>query len=81
MALAENPAAAVAVAVAIAVNPHQPKPMTRVLIPVLIGASLGSIMGYFGSCSTGACPLTSTWWRGAIYGGVMGLLFGLSSRQ
>ena len=55
--------------------------MTRFLIPVLIGATLGSLMGYFGQCSSGTCPLTSTWWRGAIYGGVMGLLLSMSSRH
>lgn len=55
--------------------------MTRILIPILIGVSLGSLMGYFGQCSTGTCPLTSTWWRGAIYGGVMGLLIGLNTRH
>ncbi|MCY2952865.1 MAG: DUF6132 family protein [Planctomycetota bacterium] len=46
----------------------------RLIIGGLIGAGLGAIMGYFGQCSSGACPLTSTWWRGAIYGGSMGLL-------
>lgn len=51
--------------------------MTRYLIPIAIGAALGSLMGYFGQCRHGACPLTSTWWRGALYGGFMGLLFAL----
>jgi len=54
--------------------------MNRVLIAVLIGVALGAALGYFGQCSSGTCPLTSTWWRGAIYGGVMGLLFGLSAK-
>jgi len=54
--------------------------MSRVVIAVLIGVALGSALGYFSQCSTGTCPLTSTWWRGAIYGGVMGLLFGLSAK-
>ena len=45
---------------------------------LLIGASLGAALGYFGQCTSGTCPLTSTWWRGAIYGGVIGLLFALS---
>jgi hypothetical protein len=54
--------------------------MIRLLLPVAIGAILGSLLGYFGQCHSGTCPLTSTWWRGAIYGGVMGLLFGLGSR-
>ena len=54
--------------------------VTRILIAVLIGAALGSALGYFGQCTSGTCPLTSTWWRGALYGGAMGLLFGLSAR-
>jgi hypothetical protein len=58
--------------------------MTRLLVAVVIGAALGSALGsalgYFGQCSSGTCPLTSTWWRGAIYGGVLGLLFGLSAK-
>lgn len=53
--------------------------MTRALISVLIGMVAGSALGYFGQCTSGTCPLTSTWWRGAIYGGVMGLLIGLST--
>lgn len=54
--------------------------MNRVMIAILIGAALGSALGYFGQCSSGTCPLTSTWWRGAIYGGVMGLLISMSGR-
>jgi thioredoxin 1 len=34
-------------------------------------------MGYFGQCTSGACPLTSTWWRGALYGAAVGLLVSL----
>ena len=49
------------------------------IIKVLIGCVLGTLMGYYGQCSSGTCPLTSTWWRGAIYGGVLGLLFAISS--
>ena len=49
------------------------------LLGLLIGAALGAALGYFGQCTSGTCPLTSTWWRGAIYGGVIGLLFALSN--
>lgn len=56
----------------IAIMPH--------LVYVVAGLALGSIAGYFGQCHSGTCPLTSTWWRGAIYGGVMGLLLSLSAR-
>ena len=50
-------------------------------LPILIGALLGAALGYFGQCTSGACPLTSTWWRGAIYGAVLGTLFVFSSRD
>ena len=50
-------------------------------LPILLGALLGAALGYFGQCSSGTCPLTSTWLRGALYGAVMGTLFFLSSRE
>lgn len=53
--------------------------LLRLVAPVLVGAILGALMGYFGQCTSGTCPLTSTWWRGAIYGGVLGTLFSLAS--
>lgn len=53
-------------------------PFLRFLLPIAIGAGLGALLGYFGQCSSGTCPLTSTWWRGALYGGVIGLLLALS---
>ncbi len=49
--------------------------MTRILIGLLIGAAAGALLGYFGQCSSGTCPLTATWWRGAIFGGIFGVLF------
>lgn len=54
--------------------------MLRLLIMPLIGAAVGGLLGYVGNCSGGTCPLTSTWWRGAAYGGVLGLLLALGSR-
>jgi hypothetical protein len=56
-------------------------PVVRLLIAVAIGAGLGALLGYFGHCSSGTCPLTSTWWRGALYGGFIGLLMALGSRS
>lgn len=46
------------------------------LIPwLLVGGGIGAALGHFGKCTSGACPLTSTWWRGASYGAVLGGLF------
>ncbi|WP_414663542.1 DUF6132 family protein [Horticoccus sp. 23ND18S-11] len=50
------------------------------LVPIAVGATLGGLMGYFGQCSSGTCPLTSTWWRGALYGTTLGVLWALSAR-
>lgn len=54
--------------------------MTRFLVILLIGVALGTLSGYFGQCNSGVCPLTSTWWRGAIYGGVLGLFIAWTTR-
>lgn len=54
--------------------------LIRLLIGISVGAVLGGLMGYFGKCTSGTCPLTATPWRGAIYGAVMGALFSLSIR-
>ncbi|MFI4936789.1 MAG: DUF6132 family protein [Caulobacterales bacterium] len=53
----------------------------RALIPIAAGAALGALAGHFGHCTGGTCPLTSTWWRGALYGAVLGLLWGFGSRH
>jgi hypothetical protein len=55
-------------------------PALRFALIVLGGAALGALLGYFGQCTSGTCPLTSTWWRGALYGGVLGLLAAVSQR-
>jgi hypothetical protein len=39
--------------------------MLRLIIWAGVGAGLEAMMGYFGRCSSGSCPLTSAWWRGA----------------
>ena len=49
----------------------------RILSAVIIGAGIGWLMGYYGKCSSGLCPLTSTPLRGAIYGAFLGLMFAI----
>ncbi len=53
--------------------------MLSVILSTLVGGGLGTALGHFGHCSSGSCPLLSTWWRGALYGAALGLLFGLTS--
>jgi len=55
--------------------------MLSVILSMVIGGGLGAALGYFGQCSTGTCPLTSTWWRGALYGAGMGALFGFTAMR
>ena len=53
--------------------------MTRFILPILIGAAIGSALGYFGQCTSGTCPLTATWWRGALFGALFGVLVAWTS--
>ncbi len=46
----------------------------RLLAGAIIGAAFGGLMGYFGKCTTGACPLTANPWRGAFFGLVIGVM-------
>jgi len=49
--------------------------VTALAIKLVLGAGLGALLGYFGQCNSGTCPLTANWRRGAMYGAVLGLLF------
>ena len=41
---------------------------------IIIGGILGALMGYYGKCTSGSCPLTANPYRGAIYGILMATL-------
>lgn len=56
-------------------------PFLRSVLIVLAGAAIGAALGYFGQCTSGTCPLTSTWWRGALYGSVLGLVMAVTGRS
>ena len=49
--------------------------MTSLMVSLLIGGGLGALLGRFGPCNSGGCPLTANWKRGAVYGAVLGLMF------
>lgn len=53
--------------------------MTKLLVYILIGGVIGAALGYFGKCTSGACPFTANPFRGAGFGALFGLLFGLAS--
>ena len=53
--------------------------IVKTILGILIGAGIGAVVGHYGKCSSGGCPLTANPFRGAIYGAVMGALFTLSS--
>lgn len=54
--------------------------IVRIAIYLLVGAGFGAVLGYFGQCNSGTCPLTSTWWRGALYGAFIGLILALGHK-
>jgi len=43
-----------------------------IAIGVVTGAVIGGVIGYFGLCATGTCPLTGNPYSAAIFGAVMG---------
>lgn len=45
------------------------------ILSILVGGGLGAVLGYYGKCASGTCPLTANPWRGAFYGMVLGFLF------
>lgn len=49
--------------------------MIRLILGIAAGMGLGAVIGYYGKCSSGACPLTANPVRGAIYGGIVGAVF------
>jgi thioredoxin 1 len=51
----------------------------QLIAGLLLGGGLGALMGYFGKCTTGVCPLTANPWRGAFVGAVIGGLFAFSA--
>jgi len=52
--------------------------LIQLTLGLLIGGSLGAVLGYFGKCSSGTCPLTANPYRGAFIGSVMGGLLAFS---
>lgn len=47
------------------------------MIGAVAGLLGGGLLGYFGKCSSGTCPLTANPWRGALFGIMIGAGFAL----
>ena len=50
----------------------------RLLAGIIIGGGIGALMGYFGKCTSGTCPLTENPFRGAVIGALLGFMLSLS---
>ena len=46
----------------------------KMILGVIIGSAIGFGIGYFGKCTSGACPLTSNPIISTIVGAVIGLM-------
>jgi hypothetical protein len=45
----------------------------RIFLGITIGAAIGFVLGYFGKCTSGTCPLTRNPWISTIVGALIGL--------
>lgn len=52
--------------------------VVQLTLGLLIGGGLGAMMGYFGKCSSGTCPLTANPYRGGFIGALMGGMIAFS---
>lgn len=53
--------------------------LIQIVAGLFIGGACGALLGYFGKCTTGTCPLTSNPWRGGFLGAAMGAMLVFST--
>jgi len=51
--------------------------MVKIVIGILVGGGIGFLIGYFGRCASGVCPLTSNPYISTIIGALVGLLIAI----
>ena len=55
--------------------------IVKITLGLGLGGALGALLGYLGSCTSGACPLTATPWRGTFFGALTGLVMACALGQ
>lgn len=50
----------------------------KAILGIVIGAALGVTWSRLTRCSTGACPLTGTWWTAGLIGALFGLILAIT---
>ncbi len=50
----------------------------RVIVGICLGGAVGFLIGHFGRCASGGCPLTSNLYVSMIVGAVVGLLIAIA---
>jgi len=51
------------------------------VIGILVGGAIGFLIGYFGKCASGVCPLTANPYVSTIIGALFGLLIVIGKRK
>ena len=47
----------------------------KIISGIMIGGAIGFVIGYFGKCSSGVCPLTSNPIVSTVVGALFGVMF------
>ena len=53
---------------------YKRRKIMKILIGALIGGGIGFALGYWGKCSSGACPLTNNPYIVAVIGVILGII-------
>ena len=51
--------------------------MIRIIVGLVLGGGIGFLIGHFGRCSTGVCPMTNNPYISTIVGAIWGLVIAL----
>ena len=55
--------------------------IVKKIVPVVLGAAGGYLYWHFIGCSSGSCPITSSWHTSTLYGVLIGATFLLPGKK